>query len=219
MLTAKENLRQTIIDGGKPDRFVNNYEGIYLMMHPQIIHSGALLSEGDMNVVNAWGVTNSWPVGTPGSFPVHTPDKLVVKDIEDWKESVKAPSTDFAEAEWEEFQKQYEGVTASGKAYAAPLIVAGLFEQNGRYKLVTFMAERLDAKDTPQSHIKHLPARHRHKQPSKAHRRIKLSYDSYRPFSMARAILPSDAASSLSASGASTFSSSITMAVLQEKPH
>ena len=129
MLTAKENLRQTIIDGGKPDRFVNNYEGIYLMMHPQIIHSGALLNVGDHDVVNAWGVTNSWPEGTPGAFPVHTPDKIVCKDIEEWQDYVKAPSTDFAEAEWEEFQKQYEGVTASGKAYAAPLIVAGLFEQ------------------------------------------------------------------------------------------
>ena len=130
MLTAKENLRQTIIDGGKPDRFVNNYEGIYLMMHPQIVHSGALLSEGDMNVVNAWGVTNSWPVGTPGSFPVHTPEKIVVKDIEDWEQYVKAPSLDFPEAEWEVFQQQYEEVNATGKAYAAPLIVAGLFEQS-----------------------------------------------------------------------------------------
>ena len=99
MLTAKENLRQTIIDGGKPDRFVNNYEGIYLMMHPQIIHSGALLNVGDHDVVNAWGVTNSWPEGTPGSFPVHTPDKIVCKDIEEWQDYVKAPSTDFAEAD------------------------------------------------------------------------------------------------------------------------
>ncbi len=40
--------------------------------------------------------------------------------------------------------------------------VAGLFEQNGRYKLVTFMAESLDAKDTPQSHTKHLLATYSH---------------------------------------------------------
>ena len=129
MLTAKENMRQTIIPGGKPDRFVNNFEGIYLMMHPQIIHSGNLLSVGDYDVVNAWGVHNSWPEGTPGSFPIHTPDKIVVKDIEDWEEYVHAPSLEFPEAEWEVFQGQYEEVNASGKAYAAPLIVAGLFEQ------------------------------------------------------------------------------------------
>ena len=40
--------------------------------------------------------------------------------------------------------------------------VAGLFEEDGRYKLVTFMAESLDAKDTPQSHKKHLMATYTH---------------------------------------------------------
>ena len=40
--------------------------------------------------------------------------------------------------------------------------VAGLYEEDGRYKLVTFMAESLDAKDTPQSKIKHLLATYTH---------------------------------------------------------
>lgn len=40
--------------------------------------------------------------------------------------------------------------------------VAGLFEEGGKYKLVTFMAESLDAKDTPQSKIKHLLATYSH---------------------------------------------------------
>ena len=40
--------------------------------------------------------------------------------------------------------------------------VAGLYEQNGRYKLVTFMAESLSEKDTPQSDKKHLLATYSH---------------------------------------------------------
>ena len=40
--------------------------------------------------------------------------------------------------------------------------VAGLYEQNGRYKLVTFMAESLSEKDTPQSNKKHLLATYSH---------------------------------------------------------
>ena len=40
--------------------------------------------------------------------------------------------------------------------------VAGLYEEDGRYKLVTFMAESLDAKDTPQSSKKHLLATYTH---------------------------------------------------------
>ena len=146
MLTAKENLRQTIIPNGKPDRFVNNYEGIYLMFHPPVIHAGPQPQKGELNVVNAWGITNSWPEGTPGSFPVHTPDKIVVKDIEDWKEYVKAPALDFPEAEWEVFQQQYDEVTKTGKAYAAPFIAPGIFEQSHHLcsideALVNYMTE------------------------------------------------------------------------------
>ena len=40
--------------------------------------------------------------------------------------------------------------------------VAGLYEQNGRYKLVTFLAESLDVKDTPQSGKMHLLATYTH---------------------------------------------------------
>ena len=40
--------------------------------------------------------------------------------------------------------------------------VAGLYEEDGIYKLVTFMAESLDAKDTPQSSKKHLLATYSH---------------------------------------------------------
>ena len=40
--------------------------------------------------------------------------------------------------------------------------VAGLYEQNGRYKLVTFLAESLSEKDSPQSSKKHLLATYTH---------------------------------------------------------
>ena len=70
MLTAKENMRQVIL-GGNPDRLVNQYEAIQLLFHPFML-SSPLLKRGDENVVNAWGVTNSFPANTPGAFPVHT---------------------------------------------------------------------------------------------------------------------------------------------------
>ena len=40
--------------------------------------------------------------------------------------------------------------------------VAGLYEQDGKYKLITFMAESLSEKDTPQSTKKHLLATYSH---------------------------------------------------------
>jgi hypothetical protein len=128
MLTAKENLRETI-RGGNPDRFVNQYEAITLMFHPYLMHAGGPQKPGDLNVVNAWGVTNSYPIGTPGAFPVHTPDKIVVKDIEDWKEYVKAPSLDFAQEEWDMFKAQYDAVDGT-QTFKAAFIAPGLFEQS-----------------------------------------------------------------------------------------
>ncbi|MGI5936073.1 MAG: uroporphyrinogen decarboxylase family protein, partial [Oscillospiraceae bacterium] len=127
MLTAKQNMQETI-RGGNPDRFVNQYEAVQLLFHPYIIHSNALLNRGDMNVVNAWGVTNSFPENTPGAFPVHTPDKIVVKDITRWREYVHAPSLKFPDEEWAMFKAQYDAVDGT-QAYKATFIAPGLFEQ------------------------------------------------------------------------------------------
>jgi hypothetical protein len=126
MLTKRENLLETM-RGGKPDRFVNQYEFMHMMFHPFLLHSPAP-NEGDENIVNAWGVTNSWPAGTPGSFPVHKPETIVIKDIENWKDYVKAPSLDFADAEWEPFIKEAESVDRKDQ-YVTTFVAPGLFEQ------------------------------------------------------------------------------------------
>ncbi len=127
MLTAKQNMQETI-RGGNPERFVNQYEAITLMFHPYIAHSNALLQKGQRNVVNAWGVTNSFPENTPGAFPVHTPDKIVVKDIEHWRDYVHAPSLKFSDEEWAAFKAMYDEVDGS-QTYKATFIAPGLFEQ------------------------------------------------------------------------------------------
>jgi len=126
MLTAKENMRE-VIRGGEPDRYVNQYEAIALLFHPyQMIRPP--LKRGQENVVNGWGVTNSFPAGTPGSFPVHTPDKIVVKDIEEWRKYVKAPSLKFPQELWDTAKGMYDAVDGT-KAFKATFINPGLFEQ------------------------------------------------------------------------------------------
>lgn len=128
MLTAKQNM-QEVIRGGKPERFVNQYEAITLMFHPYMMHANSLLQPGAENVVNAWGVTNSFPIGTPGAFPVHTPEKIVVKDIEHWRDYVHAPSLKFSQEEWDTFKAQYDAVDGT-QTYKAAFIAPGLFEQS-----------------------------------------------------------------------------------------
>ena len=126
MLTAKQNMQETI-RGGKPERFVNQYEAIYLLFHPYSIHSGGA-SKGQMNILNAWGVTNSFPESVPGGFPVHTPEKIVIKDIERWRDYVHAPPLKFPDEEWDSFKAQYDAVDGA-QAYKASFIAPGLFEQ------------------------------------------------------------------------------------------
>ena len=125
MLSAKENMRQVIL-GGSPDRLVNQYEAIELLFHPLML-SDPLLKKGDINVVNAWGITNSFPENVPGAFPVHTPDKIVVKDIEHWRDYVKAPSLQFSEEQWNACRDMY--AAASDSAFKAVFVAPGLFEQ------------------------------------------------------------------------------------------
>ena len=126
MLTAKENMRQCII-GGKPDRLVNQYEAISLLFHPAMM-TGPRVVKGGPDVVNAWGVTNSFPDNVPGSFPVHTPDKIVIKDIEHWRDYVHAPSLKFPQELWDACIGMYEAVDGS-KAFKATFFAPGLFEQ------------------------------------------------------------------------------------------
>ena len=64
----------------------------------------------------------------------------------------------FAKTSW-----KYAGAPFAWYRFSPGLkTVAGLYEENGRYKLVTFIAESLSEKDTPQSKKKHLLATYSH---------------------------------------------------------
>ena len=127
MLTAKQNMRETI-RGGNPERFVNQYEALRLLFHPFLMFGGPALVKGGPDIVNAWGVTNSFPDNVPGGFPVHTPDKIVIKDIEHWRDYVKAPPLKFTDEQWAISKAMYDGVDGS-QAYKGVFVAPGLFEQ------------------------------------------------------------------------------------------
>ena len=149
MLTKRQNLLETI-HGGHPDRFVNQYEAFQMLVHP-IMTQSPMPQYGKGPVVNAWGVTNVWPEGTPGSFPVHTPDKIVIKDITRWRDYVKAPPTKFPESAWEPFIKAAEEVDRK-EYFAMPMVAPGIFEQchhlcEIQNALINFYEEPDDMKD------------------------------------------------------------------------
>ena len=141
MLTARENL-EAVINHGTPDRFSNQYEGIKLLFHPFLMFGSPLLQKGQPDVVNAWGVTNSFPENVPGAFPVHTPDKIVIKDIEHWQDYVHAPSLDFTDEQWAICKGMYDAVDGT-KALKAAFVAPGLFEQCHHLGEITRTLENL----------------------------------------------------------------------------
>ena len=137
MLTAKENLREVIKGkAGNPDRYVNQYEAVQLLPHPMLMSDeGGMLKPGETKV-NAWGVTNSWPEGNPGQFPVHTPDKILIKDITNWRDYVHGPSLEFPQELWDVCTGIYDGVDGD-KTFKAAFVVPGLFEQTHHFSEIT----------------------------------------------------------------------------------
>ena len=99
MLTKRQNLLETI-RGGKPDRYVNQYEALAMVIANPYVVNNPMAEQGKGPVKNAWGVTNIWPEGTPGGFPVHDEEHIVCKDITHWKDYVHAPSLDYTDADW-----------------------------------------------------------------------------------------------------------------------
>ena len=126
MLTKRQNLYE-VMHGGNPDRFVNQYEAFNVVMTPQMAYFGAY-HPGMPPYVNDWGVTNEWPEGTPGAFPVHTPDKVVIKDITKWRDYIKAPKLDYPDEEWLKYKPATQTVDRN-EVFATYFIAPGIFEQ------------------------------------------------------------------------------------------
>lgn len=126
MLTPRENLLATI-RGGNPDRYVNQFEPFALQWAtPQDLRFPDV-EYGGKPVKNCWGVTTSWPKGTPGPFPVHDAESILIKDVIHWKETVKMPDTNFAEAEWEPLIAEAEKVDRN-QWIVTSCLWPGLFE-------------------------------------------------------------------------------------------
>ena len=127
MLTKRQNLLETI-RGGHPDRFVNQYEAFNILLGTPFDQSNPGPKYGEENVVNAWGVTRSFPVGTPGAFPIHTPDKIVIKDIENWKDYLKVPNVVFPAEAWADIISR-AGKVDRKEQFVTAFVAPGVFEQ------------------------------------------------------------------------------------------
>lgn len=126
MLTIRQNLLETI-HGGRPDRFVNQFEFLKLVDDPIRAHRNKPKNDG-VPAVDHWGVTCSWPPGTPGAFPIHDAEHIVCKDVTEWQKYVHAPKVEYSAEEWEPFIAAAEAVDRS-QYFCATFVAPGIFEQ------------------------------------------------------------------------------------------
>lgn len=122
MLTRRQNLMETI-KGGKPDRFVNQYEFMEIIMEaPLDIGPGP----GE-TVRNKWGVTFSWPEDQIGGFPLHDADHKVLKEITRWREYVHAPAIETSDEAWAVAVAHADSVDRNDQ-YVTGVMWPGVFE-------------------------------------------------------------------------------------------
>ena len=127
MLTIRENFMETI-RGGHPDRFVNQYEYMDLILDPIMADCGGFCDYGK-DRVNGWGVTVRWQEGTPGPFPLCEGSNKLITDITLWKEQLKTPDPNqYSAKDWKAAEAQAAAVDRKEK-FVAPFFVTGIFEK------------------------------------------------------------------------------------------
>lgn len=126
MLTKRQNFLETI-RGGNPDRYVNQYEFMNMIMATPYAAKYPMTPLGEKNDKSAWGITWAWPEGTPGRFPVHTPDKVVIKDIENWRDYIEEPQVVYSDEEWAPFVAMAEKIDRN-EEFATIFVAPGIFE-------------------------------------------------------------------------------------------
>lgn len=122
MLTRRQNLLETIT-GGKPDRFVNQYEFMELIMEAP--RDDRPKPGGTRK--SKWGITFVWPEGQLGVFPLHDAEHKVLKDITKWREYVHAPEIDTSETVWAAAVEHANRVDRNER-YVTGIYLSGVFE-------------------------------------------------------------------------------------------
>lgn len=122
MLTKRQNLMETI-KGGNPDRFVNQYEFMDIILEVPV----KLMCDPGTEFKNPWGITFRWPEGQLGQFPVHDEEHKVLKDITEWRKYVKAPVIDNSDEAWAAAVAHANSIDRN-EQFVTAFVAPGVFE-------------------------------------------------------------------------------------------
>ena len=128
MLTKRQNMLE-VVRGGKPDRFVKQYEALAFVMNTPYAAQYPLMpaKPGDPPVRCAWGYYNAWPAGQPGAFPMHDAEHIVCPDVTEWRKYVKAPEINYTEEDWKPAMEAAAAIDRN-EYFVTCFVAPGLFE-------------------------------------------------------------------------------------------
>ena len=124
MMTQKERFL-ALLHNEPVDGFVNQYAALTLFRQTPLSFVDAK-SKGQKSQ-SAWGFWYDWPANEPGAIPMTDDEHVLIKDIEDWREYVKAPDLSTKDSDWDELRAQVRAVD-SKEQFRAAFMAPGTFE-------------------------------------------------------------------------------------------
>lgn len=126
-LSKRENLLATI-QGGSPDRLVNQFEYLGMGFDPIFMHCSGWCDPGTTRQSD-WGFWIQFPEGQMAPFPMHDEEHLVIKDVEQWRDVIVPPDPrQYPESEWDAYLEMMSKVDRSDQFVTATMIT-GVFEK------------------------------------------------------------------------------------------
>ncbi len=128
MLTPKQNYFE-LLNGGKPDRFVNQYEPFKFIMGDPLMGITRGGRAPGIDAKDGWGVLIRWKEGDHAGIPYITDETKVCPDITEWKKYVHAPVLKTEPDDWINVRERAKAVDRDSYMVTS-LMATGLFEQS-----------------------------------------------------------------------------------------
>ena len=123
-MTKRENYT-AVLNGKQPEYYGDFMDSIEFVFDP--VFTGDKVPMDGKPHKDSWGTTFLFNPGAPGAHPVADYETLVIKDIEDWEQSVKPP--ELGNLDWSEAERKAAAVDR-GEVFLGCYCGGGLFERS-----------------------------------------------------------------------------------------
>ncbi|MGN1382582.1 MAG: cobalamin-dependent protein [Eubacterium sp.] len=130
MMTPRENFLQLLKKDGRPDRVLDQYEAINLVLYDPINAYLRGNRKKGTTSRDRWGTVIDWPEDAPGAMPHVTDDTKVIKDITHWRDYVHVPDIHAnVQTGWEECREKARAADPHHEKLLTGFMGTGIFEQ------------------------------------------------------------------------------------------